>query len=317
MRCGHDTSGLDAAGGGRFFVNMDLSHVRFRGTRGKRTPTSTPPPGIATAPPGGTPRPLELPESIGGLAASVLAGAGLDPAVYRPRPLERRLGACLRALRVGSEAEGHARLTAEPGWHAAALDALLIGVSDFFRDPDVFDHLARVVVPALATRTGSIRAWSVGCSNGAEVYSLAVLLGEAGLLERSWLLGTDCRREAIAAATAGVFPDHALGALSLPLRARYLDRDAGGWRFAEHVRRRIDWQSADCTRDLADGPWDLVLCRNLLMYLHPHAADRVVRGLVERLARGGFLVFGKAERPPATLGLVAVDRCIYRVNADV
>jgi chemotaxis methyl-accepting protein methylase len=226
--------------------------------------------------------------------------------------LERRLGACLRALRVGSEAEGQARLLADPDSCGAALNALLIGVSEFFRDSAVFDTLARVVVPALAQLPGGIRVWSLGCSTGAELYSVAILLAEAGLVERSSLVGTDCRAQAVASAEAATFPEEAIERLDGGVRSRYLERTTRGWRVAERVRRVTSWRTGDATREVIEGPWNLVLCRNLLMYLHQAVAETLVRGVVERLAPGGFLMLGKAERPPASLRLVAVDRCIYQ-----
>src|SRR5690606_38568523 len=104
-------------------------------------------------------------------------------AVYRSRPLERRLGACLRSLRVGSEDEAKALIAARPELLNRILSTLLIGVTEFFRDPLVFASLREIVVPELGRRTSAPRVLSVGCANGAELYSVAILLAEAGLLE--------------------------------------------------------------------------------------------------------------------------------------
>ena len=296
---------------------MDLTHVRFQGhptTRSEReqraahrTPTSA----EIRVPA----RPPLSPGDGGGLPAWVLARSGLDPAAYRSGPLARRARACLRAVRAPSEPAARARVETKPELLGTALSAVLIGVSSFFRDPIVFDTLRTTVLGALRERTGPLRVLSLGCSTGDEPYSVAILLAEADLLPRSRLLGVDCRADAVASARGAVFPAEALAGVDAERRARFLEPTASGWRVAEPLRRATSWQVADATRAIPIGPWDLVLCRNLLIYLQPPAAEAMLRRIAGALAPGGFLVVGKAERPPAWLGLAAAGRCVYRKHA--
>lgn len=250
--------------------------------------------------------------TVSGLPAFVLERAGLDPAVYRATPLRRRTSACLRAMRTESEGIAQARLTTDPGLADVALNALLIGVSEFFRDPMVFDALRTIVIPALAARARPIRVASIGCSSGAELYSVAMQLAEAGALHRSTLLGVDCRPTAVSLARAGVFADASLTSLRPDLQTRYFEAAVGGWRVVDALRRRTSWHVLDATRDLPPGRWDVVLCRNLVIYLQTRTADMLFERLGRQLAPGGFLVVGHAERPPASLKLTHVARCIYR-----
>jgi chemotaxis protein methyltransferase CheR len=282
----------------------DLTHVRFQGVRQVR--------------PAQAPRRLTVPpeKTLGPLATDVLARAGLDPQVYRPLPLARRVSACLRALDVASESDGIRRLRQRPDLLPAALDALLIGVSEFFRDPPVFDAVRTSVLPSLAGRRTRLRIWSVGCSTGAELYSAAILLAEAGLLAGAELLGTDCRAQAIASAREGVFEADALKTVGRVLGPRYFDSVPAGFRVTGAVRASVTWQVADATGELPKGLFDLVFCRNLVIYLQPAAVARLFQGIASRLAPGGFLVVGKAERAPQGLGLTAAGRGIYR-RADV
>ena len=140
----------------------------------------------------------------------------------------------------------------------------------------------------------------------------------AGLLDRAHLLATDCRADAVAQARAGLFTDEET--LSLKgdrLRARYFTRESGGWRLSRALRAAVRWQVADATRTFADGPWDVVLCRNLFIYLQPGRLDAMADEICARLRPGGFLVLGKAERLPASPTLAAVGRCVYRkVHVD-
>lgn len=289
----------------------DLTHVQFRGVPAGRAPAAVRLAGQFPASEDAGPAVAVAGPPVG-FPARVLALAGLSPAAYRSAPLERRVSACLRALRVESEIAARRQLDARPELVPLALSTLLIGVSTFFRDAGVFDALRTVVVPALRATPGPLRVWSVGCSTGAELYSVAILLAEAGVLGRTELFGTDCRRDALDAARDGVFAAGALEGVGDDLRARYFERVPRGWRVAGALRARTSWWAGDATRDVADGPWHLVLCRNLAIYLQPAAAEPLFSALAARLAPGGFLVVGKAERPPASSRLATIDRCVYR-----
>ena len=155
-----------------------------------------------------TPRLPDEPAS--GFVGWVLDRAGLDASLYRHRPLLRRLPACLRTLGVRSPAEARKLLENRPDLLPAAIGSLLIGVTEFFRDAAVFEGIRTEVMPALAARGGQLRIWSAGCSSGEELYSVAILLAEAGLLARSFLLGTDCRIEAIRQARSALYNAAAL-----------------------------------------------------------------------------------------------------------
>ena len=165
---------------------MDLAYLRFCGTPafgrdGLRR---------ALDAPAANPTPLF---TILAFPAMVLERAGLDPRCYRDVPLARRTAACVRALRAPSVGVAGERLAADPRLAAPALNSLLIGASAFFRDAPVFAAIARIVAAEFGARGRALRVASVGCSSGAELYSVAILLAEAGLLASADLLGIDCR----------------------------------------------------------------------------------------------------------------------------
>jgi chemotaxis methyl-accepting protein methylase len=183
-------------------------------------------------------------------------------------------------------------------------------VTAFFRDPDVFEALARRVIPALARSVNPIRVWSAGCASGAELYSVAVLLAQAGLLSRCTLLGTDCRPSAIALARSGIVDDAELAALPERLRAACFEAASDGrWRPVAAIRDHIRWKVADVTRGLEAGPWDLILWRNVAIYLRTDTAGALREALANSLCSGGFLVTGRAESMPQ---LRRVARGVYR-----
>src|SRR5688500_14040765 len=147
--------------------------------------------------------------------------SGLDLRHYRPETLKRRVPACLRALRVDSPQRAHALLRRDPDLLPAALGALVIGVTGVFRDAPAFAALRDRVLPALAAGGRRLRVWSVGCSNGAELYSVAILRAEQRVLSRCGLLGTDGRPDAVARAATGLFRADAVAGVPQELLTRH------------------------------------------------------------------------------------------------
>ena len=316
-------------------------HVVFTGARGARRVVNYAP---AASPAAATMAEAEAPEGFdeSGLPAAgggtnelapltveeeafvrwLFERAGLDAADYRNETLRRRLPACLRAVRAASPVDARRRLQADASLLPVAVGAMVIGVTSFFRDPAVFEVLASDVLPSLARRAGS-RVWSVGCSTGEELYSVAILMAEAGLLEGSQLLGTDCRAAAVRAARAGVY-DSAAVTKHVPVAwlERYFEpaepagprraRASGRWRVRADLRGATQWRAGDVTRVAEPGGWDLILCRNAVMYLRCDVAGRVWERLEQSLRPGGFLVLGRAERPAGAQRLSLVAPCVYR-----
>lgn len=259
----------------------------------------------------------ELPDhhgvtSINPFAAWVLQQSGLDPAAYRPKPIERRVLACLRQLRVFSTHSARRLLDRSPWFLPVALDALLVGVSEFFRDPAVFERLQFDVLPELLRTHRGIRVYSAGVSAGQELYSVAILLDTMQALEPSELLGVDCRPQAIAEASAGIFSEQELAGLTATQRDTYFRRQNGRRVASPRLGARLDWRCASITEFSEPQPRQLVLFRNVAIYLQPQAEAEMWTHLYGQLETGGFLVTGKAEQPPATLPLTRIARSIYR-----
>jgi chemotaxis methyl-accepting protein methylase len=242
----------------------------------------------------------------------VIGRAGLDAGLYRGEPLLRRLPACLRTLKVRSVEDARKLLEDRPELLPAAVSALLIGVTEFFRDRAVFEKLRAEVLPPLAAKDGPLRIWSAACASGEELYSLAILLAEAGLLGRSFLLGTDCRIEAVERARSALYDAAAVRLLEPAIRQRYFEPAGKSWQPVESLRRQTCWKVADLAEQIEEGPWDIILWRNLAIYLTAKPAATIWRRLAGALSAHGILIAGKAEWPPAGLGLLSLCRCVYR-----
>ncbi len=240
----------------------------------------------------------------------LFAQAGLDAAAYRPGVLQRRLAACLRHLGARSTAEAAAALMAQPERIPGAIGSVLIGVSEFFRDSGEFDLLEREVLPSMLRYRPCLRVLSVGCAEGHELYSIAMLLDEFGCLQDSRLLGLDCRPEAIERARRGVFDAQDLACVAAHRRGRHFAETARGTAIRPELRECLAWQVADLLRHAEPSVWDMILFRNVAIYLSE--PDALWERLVGRLAPGGILMTGRAELPPPSLPVVRLSRCVFR-----
>lgn len=238
--------------------------------------------------------------------------AGLDAQVYQAAALQRRLPACLRALRVSSSEAARALLKQRPELISKAINAVLIGVSQFFRDSHVFHYLRDIILPGLVKTPGGLRIYSAGCSSGQELYSMAMLLRELNGLEESYLLGVDCRPEAIRQAEAGAFHEKELTGLLFDQFHSHFERQGLSVKISPALQSRAHWRVGNILTPPDSSPWDIILCRNVAIYLDYAQTAALWSGLHSHLKKGGILVVGKAERPPGSLGLIRLAPCIFR-----
>ncbi|HSU67015.1 MAG TPA: protein-glutamate O-methyltransferase CheR, partial [Tepidisphaeraceae bacterium] len=242
----------------------------------------------------------------------LFARAGLDVDQYRPETVKRRLPACTRALRLQCIEDVCTAVRRKPELLALAINALVIGVTCFFRDPTVFAAIDDTVLPEILRLTSAPRVWSVACSDGAELYSIAMLLASKGVLPRANLVGTDCRTEGLDRARAGNYETAAVKHVPPELVERYMSFDGTRWQVAPVLRTGIHWRLRNALAEPEPGPWDLILCRNVAIYLQPQAVGRLWGRLASALRPGGFLVLGKAERPYGATRLRPVGPCVYQ-----
>jgi chemotaxis protein methyltransferase CheR len=241
---------------------------------------------------------------------AVRAICGVDLLQYKRGQMERRIRTW--TARRGTEDLGEyaRRLKAEPGELDAFLDRVTINVSQLWRHPEQWTALARTILPELAGR-GRVRAWSAGCSYGAEAYTLAAVCREAIPAARVEITGTDLDHRMVARARAGTFtPEDARGAPRRSVERFFPDGQA-----TDELRRMVSFETGDLLRmPVPRERYDLVLCRNTVIYFTEQVRDALHGRLVQAIAPGGYLVVGASERvvDPRGLGLTSPFHFIYR-----
>ncbi|MBI3081494.1 MAG: protein-glutamate O-methyltransferase CheR [Gemmatimonadetes bacterium] len=220
---------------------------------------------------------------------------------YKEGCIRRRIGVRMRARAVHSYDAYAALLRRDPAESQRLLDALTIHVSRFYRNPETWERIAAAVLPELwRGRAGALRCWSAGCAAGEEPYTLAILLLEQARREGSptppaIIDATDYDGASLERAAQGSYPRAAIKDLPARLTRRYF-QGQDPVVLAPEVRRLIRRGRHDLTREPPPAaPYDLVLCRNVVIYFETRTQERIASLLTDALAPGGYLVLGKVE----------------------
>ena len=238
------------------------------------------------------------------LAERLRANRGLDLEGYKNRYARRRIAVRLRA-RGCADLEGYLQvLEREPAEWNLLLQALAINVSSFFRNPETFAVIRARILPEVIQwrkRQGQPRLqfWSAGCAEGEEAYSLAILLrehfaGALGTMAVS-ILATDLDAESLALARAGSYPEPRLAELPAGLREKYFRPQGGQWSLRRRVASLVEFSRHDLLRQPGPADLDLIVCRNVLIYLSRAEQERILARFFQSLRPEGFLVLGKTE----------------------
>lgn len=227
---------------------------------------------------------------------------GIDFGEYKVPTLARRTERRMRAFGCPDVDTYAARLRSAPDELDALYRDLLIGVTQFFRDPEAFEHLATVWIPDLLKRLApdeEFRAWVAGCATGEEAYSLAILLRESlealGLSNPIKIFATDIHRDALRYAAQGVFEAARVEGLSLQRRERFFVHRDGTYQVAQSIRSMIVFAPHNVLEDVPFNRLDFISCRNLLIYLEPAAQKRVLTTFHFALKPNGLLFLGPSE----------------------
>jgi two-component system, chemotaxis family, CheB/CheR fusion protein len=240
---------------------------------------------------------------------------GVDFAGYKSGTLNRRIDHRMGLRGINSRAVYADLITSEPHELDDLYNSVLLVVTDFFRDPDVFAAIKEHVLPSILSSGGpgrEIRVWVPGCASGEEPYSLAMVLADA-IAERGScvpvkIVASDISERELARARLGVYPEGRVASIPEEYRSRFVTGSDGCCQVNSAIREMCVFARHDVTRDPPFSHLDLVVCRNLLIYLGRELQERVLTTFHHALRSGGFLTLGLSESPGAAAGLfTAVD----------
>ena len=241
---------------------------------------------------------------------------------YKRATLKRRIERRMADRRCKSTAEYLALLEREPAEFGTLITSLLIKVTGFFRDREMWDALAAKVIPQILAqkRPGEeIRVWCAGCATGEEAFSVALLLAEAigpAFHNREVkIFGTDVDESALSFARHGVYSREQVENVSPRMLKAWFVEESGGWMVRKEIRRAVVFGVNNLVSDAPISRLDLLLCRNVFIYLDAQLQKRVLTRFHYALRSHGLLVLGKSELIPFAASIfepVDLQRRIYR-----
>jgi chemotaxis protein methyltransferase CheR len=236
------------------------------------------------------------------LLEGVYAISGFDFRDYAANSVRRRVRHFLTEERLPTISALQDRVLHDGAAMMRLIGALSVTVTSMFRDPEFFLAIRTKVVPLLRTYP-FIRVWHAGCATGEEVYSMAILLQEEGVYERARIYATDMNESSLAHAEAGVFPLESMQANTANYLksggrgpfSRFYNARTGGAAMLASLRRNVVFSRHNLVTDGSFNEFNLVLCRNVLIYFQRTLQDRVHKLLYDSLSRFGVLGLGAKE----------------------
>ena len=227
---------------------------------------------------------------------------GFDFTAYKRASLTRRLMKRMQTVDVRSFGEYLEYLQGNRHEFTALFNTILINVTSFFRDQELWTHLDAELLPRLlAARApdAPIRVWSAGCASGQEAYTIAMLLAEHigvdALRERVKIYGTDLDEEALMEGRSAIYSARQVADVPPAMLEKYFEPQGTHYTFNRDLRRTVIFGRHDILQDAPISKVDLLFCRNTLMYFNAEAQARVLARFYFSLRASGYLVLGRAE----------------------
>lgn len=236
------------------------------------------------------------------LLEAVFRRYGYDFRSYARASVDRRVRLFVSSQHAQSISELIPRVMHDEDLFSQLAQQFSISVTEMFRDPFVFKKLREQVAPVLRTFP-FVKAWVAGCATGEEAYTLAIVLKESGILNRTTIFGTDFNDNVLRQAKQGIYPAERIQEYTRNYQASGGDGSFSEYYHANYdsasldpsLREHITFANHNLTADNVFGEMNLVFCRNVLIYFNPELQERALTLFTKSLVRGGFLVLGTKE----------------------
>lgn len=221
--------------------------------------------------------------------------SSIDLNQYKPAQMQRRITNFMGRHGVHTYVNFFHLIEGNPQLYKEFIDFLTINVTEFFRTPEKFNELEDKVIPDLLKINSRLSIWSAGCSTGAEPYSLAMIMQDKTPQTRHRILATDIDAEMLAKAKKGIYAAGDLKNIPQSRLAKHFTKTGDSYILSEDIKNRIEFQRHNLLLDKFDTGFDLILCRNVVIYFTEEAKDALYRRFFAALRPGGVFFVGGTE----------------------
>ncbi|MFV3011549.1 CheR family methyltransferase [Clostridium botulinum] len=226
----------------------------------------------------------------------VLKDFGINLKAYKQNQLQRRILSLMSRVGVNSVEEYINLLKKDKDQRIKFLDFITINVSEFFRNPEIFDELEKKIKSELLNNTsGSLKIWSAACSIGAEPYSLSIIMDELSPSKKHKIIATDLDMTILQRAKEGIYAQAEIKNVKKERLEKYFTKEEEKYKIKSSIKNVVTFKKHDLILDNYEKDFDLVVCRNVVIYFNQDIKDNIYKKFSESLKKGGLLFVGATE----------------------
>jgi len=224
----------------------------------------------------------------------VLKEYNIDLSAYKSNQLHRRILSLMSRVEVNSVEEYIKLLKKDPAQKQKFLDFITINVTEFFRNPEIFDELTKKITSELPYNSG-LKIWSAACSIGAEPYSLAMIMDNLSPRANHKIVATDIDSTILQKAKNGEYVYSEVKNVPKQFMDKYFVTNGDKYCINQKIKKMVEFKKHDLILDNFEGNFDLVVCRNVVIYFNGDVKDKIYKKIGESLKKGGLLFVGATE----------------------
>lgn len=239
---------------------------------------------------------------------------GIDLALYKEAQMKRRLTSLYEKRGFHSFQDYFLAVSQDKKLLNEFLDRMTINVSEFYRNGKRWEVLEKKLLPKLLEKNSRLKIWSAACSTGEEPYTIAMIMSKFMPLNQVQILATDLDENVIERAKMGVYPERSLNEVPDEMKRKYFTQDGSFYKVADEIKKTVTFKKQNLLADSFGGPFDLIVCRNVLIYFTEEAKDLLYKKFSGALKKDGIFFVGSTEQifNPSLYGFETEDTFFYR-----
>ncbi|WP_318617339.1 protein-glutamate O-methyltransferase CheR [Sporosarcina sp. YIM B06819] len=239
---------------------------------------------------------------------------GIDLSLYKEAQMKRRLTSLYEKKGYRNFKDYFEAIHNDNELLEEFLDRMTINVSEFYRNAQRWDVLEKKIFPKLLAQNKKLKIWSAACSTGEEPYSLAMVLSSHVPVRDIAILATDLDLGVIERAKVGLYPERSLKEVPAPVVKQHFNNDGHFFQVKDEIKKTVTFKQQNLLEDRFDTGFDLIVCRNVMIYFTEEAKDQIYMNFSKSLKTGGILFVGSTEQifNPAKYGFESEDTFFYR-----
>jgi chemotaxis protein methyltransferase CheR len=243
---------------------------------------------------------------------------GIDLSLYKEAQMKRRLTSLYEKKGFPNFLAFFQAMEKDNGLFHEFLDRITINVSEFYRNRKRWEVLEKRILPKLLQQNKRLKIWSAACSTGEEPFTISMILSNFMPLSQIQVLATDIDENVIASAKVGIYPERSLQEVPDIMKKKYFTKEGSFYRIHENIKKTVLFKKHNLLADPFEKNFDLIVCRNVLIYFTEEAKQQLYYKFSESLKPGGILFVGSTEQifHPGEYGFETEDTFFYRKNSS-